>query len=118
MERLVSATKYLNNGKEIELISYSGSGNLDGIRKYFLDSNMLRVKETFQEPGSKTFYIVDYKYDEVGNVINEFRRKSDGSYKNSWEYAYTYDTNDNITEIVALRNGKTVFRNIFKIKYY
>jgi hypothetical protein len=114
----VSKNSYGSDGHSMTQKNYDVYGKLEGITHstYLLDGKLAKTKYT--ATGENVSFLVDYEYNKFGYKISQYRRKSDGSFKLTWDYSYSYDSVGNVIEEKASKNGTLAIFRKFRIVYY
>jgi len=114
----VSKNSYGSDGLSMTKKNYDVYGKLQGITQstYLPDGKLAKTK--FTATGENVSFLVDYAYNQYGFKESQYRRKSDGSFKLTWDYAYSYDSVGNVIEEKASKNGTLAIFMKYKIVYY
>ena len=112
--------KYDGNDHPTKRTIYSTDGELSNIEiyEYNAEGQLTERRDEFSRYGANTRTKHIYKYDEIGNEIENFRYSLKGEiqYKNA--YRYEYDSKNNWIKRVEIVNDVTVFISKREITYF
>ncbi len=110
---IVNTIEYTNDekGRVIKSVSTDEDGRTY-TKEFTYDSEDRKLKETrTEEYGeySRTYYIDEYTYDELGNILTYYHKYYES--EDTYNYTYVYDNNGNVLE--KKRDGVTIIKYIY-----
>ena len=110
--RLVKTTYPTQSALGVVEYEYDSYGKLteilqdnEEIRCYYYDDfNRVVTVKDYEKPGSSSYILKSYEYDEFGRCVSAVYTENGNSQKVLESYAYSYDKNDNIISETRISN--------------